>query len=172
MRAVFDRAKVIVDGGETFLCLAVPHREAVQFCAQMEGKKYVAELRPYQKRRSLSANAYFWTLLDKLAGVLQTGKEELYLAYIRQYGLFKDFTLAPDEARTFCHAWEMLGTGWPTQQLDYDADGERVVIRAYYGSSTYTARRMARLINAVAEDCRAQGIDTLTPQELARLTCR
>lgn len=170
MRAVFEKAKVIVDGDDTFLCLSLPHREAKKFVGEMKPRKYIAELKEYREKRSLDANAYLWVLLDKLADALETTKEELYLDYVRNYGIFRDFTLEVEESKTFCHAWEMLGTGWPTEQVDYDSDGERVIIRAYYGSSQYNSRQMSRIINAVVEDCKELGIETLTPVEITRLT--
>ena len=169
MRTVFDKAKVIVDGEETFLCLSIPYREAKKFCGEMKQKKYSVEIKEYREKRSLDANAYLWVLLDKLAEAVGGTKEERYLDYIRSYGMFRDWTLKPDEARTFCHAWRMLGTGWPTEQVGYDVAGEKVVIRAYYGTSTYNTKQMSRIINAVVEDCKAVGIETLTPAELARM---
>ena len=34
------------------------------------GKLYDVEIKQHRKRRSLDANAYFWSLADKLAGIL------------------------------------------------------------------------------------------------------
>lgn len=39
----------------------------------------------------------------------------------------------------------------------------------YYGSSTYDGAQMARLIDNIVQDCKAVGIETMTPDELARL---
>ena len=166
MKTVTESAKWITDGGQTYLCLAVPHREAVKFCGEMEqGKKYDLEIKLHREKRSLDSNRYLWQLLDKLADVLNSTKEELYLGYVQRYGIYRDFTLAEEAVKTFRHAWEMLGVAWPTEQVDYD--GDRVVIRAYYGSSQYNSKQMSRLINAVVEDCKEQGIETLTERELS-----
>lgn len=128
------------------------------------------KIKKHTKKRSLDANAYCWQLLDKLALKLGSTKEELYKAYIKRVGIFKDFSLTEDEAGTFRTAWGMLGTvGWPTEQVDFAPDGERVVIRAYYGSSTYDTRRMSRLIDEIVQDCKEQGIETLTDRELSLL---
>lgn len=126
-------------------------------------------IKKHREKRSRNANSYLWVLLDKLASVLGTTKEELYIGYIREYGVFKDFTLTEDEAKTFCVVWEAFGTGWPTEQVDYAPDGSHVIIRAYYGSSRYNTRRMSRLIDAVVQDCKEQGIETDTPEQLSRL---
>jgi len=169
MKATFDRAKVILDGEDAFLCLAVPYRDAKKFVGEMKQKKYAVEIKEYRPKRSLDANAYLWALLDRLAEALGTTKEELYRLYVKQYGLFRDFSLDSDEVNTFCHAWGMIGTGWITEPVDYTEDGERQVIRAYYGTSTYNSRQFTRILNAVIDECKMQGIETLTPDELARM---
>ena len=126
-------------------------------------------LKKYREKRSSDANGYMWVLLDKLADVLNRTKEDLYIDYIRRFGMFKDFTLTEDEAKTFRVAWENFGTGWPTEQVDYAQDGERVVIRAYYGSSRYNTKQMSRLIDAIVADCQDAGIETLPPQKIDAL---
>lgn len=164
----FSSAKWMRDTDGIWLCLrAENERSAVQFVAEMkQGKRYDAELKEHRENRSLDANAYCWVLLDKLASLLNTTKTELYLRYIKSVGVFKDWTLTEEEAKTFCVAWSMIGTGWPTEAVDFDSDGDRKTIRAYYGSSTYNTKQMSRLIDAIVADCKEQGIETLTPREL------
>ena len=77
--------------------------------------------------------------------------------------------MTEDEAKTFRVAWEKLGTGWPTEQVDYGRDGDRVVVRAYYGSSTYNTKQMSRLIDSIVQDCKDLGIETLPPEKLAAM---
>lgn len=175
MKAVFERAKVIVDGEDTFLCLSVPYYEARKFIGEMKDKKYSLEIKEYREKRSLDANAYLWVLLDKMAAAktrmdrVACVKEDLYVDYVRDCGPFKDFELSMDEAKTFETAWHMLGTGWPTEKVDFTPDGERVTIRAYYGSSTYNTKQMSRLLDLVVQDARALGVETMTPEELESL---
>ena len=138
----------------------------------LHGGDIDADFKKWRDKRSRDANAYMWVLLDKLADVLGREKNDLYIEYVRRYGTFKDFTLTPDEAGTFCHVWHELGTGWPTEQVDYAPDGDHVVIRAYYGSSTYSTKRMSRLIEAIVRDCKELEIETMTPDELSALLSR
>ena len=106
-----------------------------------------------------------------ISGNVMLGKfaEDLYREYVKKFGPFKDFTLTEDEAKTFRAAWTMIGTGWVTEQVDYAPDGDRVIVRAYYGSSRYNSKQMARLIDMVVEDAKELDIETLSPEELARL---
>ena len=151
---VFPRLRRIVDGLD-------------------QGKRYVLEIKEYKELRSMTANRYLWVLCEKLAQEMskekqKVTKEDVYINAVRDVGIYRDFHLEPDEAKSFRTAWSALGTGWPTEQVDYTPDG-KVVIRAYYGSSVYSTGRMARLIDNIVQDCKAVGIETLPPDKLALL---
>ena len=45
-------------------------------------------------------------------------------------------------------------------------------IRSYISSSDYDTAQMSRLIDLVVEDCRENGIETMTPQQLDALKSR
>ena len=166
----FDKAGWMQDREGVWLMLRVPSTAKAQsICEQYENGKYVAELKEHRKKRSMNANNYFWQLADQIAEKLGQEKEELYLAYVKRVGPFKDFTLSEDEAKTFRVAWAMLGTGWPTEQVDYSPSGREVIIRAYYGSSQYNTRQMSRLIDMAVADAKDLGIEVLTPLELERM---
>lgn len=167
---IFDKAGWMQDRDGVWLMLRVPSTAKAQsICEQYENGKYVAELKEHRKKRSMNANNYFWQLVDQIAERLGREKEELYLEYVKRVGPFKDFTLSEDEAKTFRVAWSMLGTGWPTEQVDYSPSGREVIVRAYYGSSQYNTRQMSRLIDMAVEDAKDLGIEVLTPMELDRL---
>lgn len=156
------------EGGVWFKVL-VPYSEAQmarQFVLRQKDKPYTVEVKEKREKRSLDANAYFWKLISDLAEAVGSTKEELYLRYVKDFGPFRDFVLTEEEAKTFRTAWSMLGSGWPTEQVDFTPDGEKVVVRAYYGSSTYNTRQMSRLIDSVVEDCNAVGVETLPPERL------
>lgn len=169
MILTFSEARIQNDNG-LWLCLKVnDHAQARRFIMKKRDRLYDVEIKQHQDKRSLDANNYLWALLNKLAGALHTTKEELYLQKIREVGIYKDFHLTEDEYKTFRVVWEGFGTGWPTEQVDYTPDGERLVIRAYYGSSRYNSRQMARLLDSVVGDCREQDIETLIERELSLL---
>lgn len=129
----------------------------------------------YREKRSKKANAYFWELCGKLAIALSAEggkhtKEDIYKDAIKEIGVYKDFeNISPMDAKTLRHAWEKLGVGWITEQVDYMPDGKNVIVRCYYGSSCYNTKQMSRLINNIVQDCQAVGIETKTPEEIANL---
>ena len=112
------------------------------------------EIKPYKQKRSLSANAYCWVLLDMLADKLHSTKEEVYRQAISHVGVFEEIKIEnPEALKRFKRIWRANGEGWLTKTLD-----EKTIL-AYYGSSTYDTKQMARLIDYVQDECKSQGIE-------------
>lgn len=112
------------------------------------------ELKPHKEKRSLSANAYAWVLMDKLAEKLHTTKEMIYRQAIDHVGVFEEIKVnSPEAGKRFKRIWQQNGLGWLTKTID------ETTILAYYGSSTYNTSQMARLIDFVQEECISQGIE-------------
>lgn len=131
--------------------------------------KLSVEIKPWRERRSLDANAYFFVLADKLATKLGTTKVEIYREFIKDVGANNEVVCVKNSAvERLCYAWERNGLGWLTETFPSKIDGCTNVV-LYYGSSTYDTAQMSRLINLVVEACKEQGIETMTPAELARL---
>jgi hypothetical protein len=123
----------------------------------------------YTESRTNDANRYFWALCEKLAEKLNTTKIDIYLNSIREVGVFYDDEIEAEKVQRRRKAWEMIGTGWLTERVDFSADGNKEVIRFYYGSSSYNKKQMSRLIDNVIQDCKAEGIETRTPEQIANL---
>lgn len=135
-----------------------------------DNKEYKLEIKEHKQKRSLNANSYAWTLLDKLAEKLNLAKTDIYKAYIKEIGGNSDVVCCIDKAvDDLCGAWEGRGIGWLAECEDSKIDG-CTNIRLYYGSSVYDTAQMSRLINLIVQDCKTYGIETLTPEELARLS--
>ena len=171
MKVDIFAARWAVDGEGTWLSVKVPSIHQAQGIVNGidTNKCYTVEITEKKKKRSLNANAYMWQLCQKLAEVNGITKEEVYRQAIKDVGIFQDFALDENAAKTLRKAWEMLGTGWITEQVDYAEDGDRLVIRCYYGSSKYNTKQMSRLIDYIVQDCKACEIETLTPAEISLL---
>lgn len=163
--------------GKAKLLLVLNERQAAEnlYDKFHQVEKLSIDISKYREKRSLNANSYMWVLCGELAKALSDEKEkytkeDIYRNAIKEIGVWKDFEgLSPDDAKTLRHAWEMLGTGWITEQVDYMQDGENVVVRCYYGSSQYNTKQMSRLISNIVQDCEAVGIETKTPDEIANM---
>lgn len=172
MMLLFEKASWMLMPDGAYLMLKCDRKAAASVCDSMTpGKKYQAEIKQYRKKRSLNANSYCWELCTKISEKIPVhSKEDVYRNAIRKLGIYKDFSgLSEGDAKTLRTAWEKLGTGWVTEQVDYMPDGETVVVRCYYGSSTYNTKQMSRLIDFLVEECKELGIETMSPQELKSL---
>jgi hypothetical protein len=160
--------------GQAVLNLAVNEKQIAMACFdELHGcKKLSIKIGKWREKRSNDANAYLWVLCSKLAEKLSEDgsphtKEEIYQSAVKARGIYREQGELPlDFAKTSRTAWEMLGTGWVTEQVDFEQDGDRVIVRYYYGTSTYNTKQMSRLIDSVVEDCKAVGIETLPPDKL------
>lgn len=137
--------------------------------------KLTLRISQYREKRSLEANNYCWHLCGELAEKLSNEKvkytkEDIYRKAIKEIGVWRDDEIEPADVKWRQAAWELIGTGWFSERVDFTADGNKEIIRFYYGSSRYNKKQMSRLIDNIVIDCQEQGIQTKTPAELARLT--
>lgn len=141
-----------------------------QLVDDMNGlEKLSIEIKPYRARRSLDANAYAWVLMDRLAERLNESKEAIYREYIKNIGGNSEIVCIKNAAmERLCEAWSKNGIGWQTDTFPSKLEGCTNVI-LYYGSSTYDSAQMSRLLDLIIQDCKEQGIQTETPDEIARL---
>lgn len=135
----------------------------------LNADKLTIKVSKFRKNRSLDANAYMWVLCDKLADKLGITKEEVYRSHIKDIGVFRAVEIDEKAADTLIHSWGLHGIGWVAERLDHSQHEGFTIIALYYGSSTYNTRQMSRLINGIVDDCKEQGIETLTPDELQQL---
>ena len=127
--------------------LSIKTKEDLRFMFDEFGDADISvEIKKYHPKRSLDANAYFWVLLDKLSSKINEDKAII----------------------TLCKGWERNGLGWQTETFPSKIEGCTNVI-LYYGSSEYDTAQMSRLIDMLVQDCKEQGIETMTPDELSRL---
>lgn len=136
---------------------------------ELNDKTLSIEVKPYRAKRSLDANAYFFVLADKLAAKLGTSKEEVYRNAVRDIGGVSEIVCVKNEAvERLCEGWSKSGIAWQTETFPSKIDGCTNVI-LYYGSSTYTTDQMSRLIDHIVQDCKAVGIETMTPNAIAEM---
>lgn len=162
---MFDVTSAKLSGG--LLCLEVPVYQAHEWLSVFKPGKY--DMEPHREKRSKDANALCWALCTEIGEAIRKEKESVYRDAIKNMSVYKDFTLTESEALTFRAAWGKLGTGWVTEQVDYAPDGDHVIIRAYYGSSTYNTKQMSRLIDILIEDARSVGVATPDDERIRSL---
>ncbi len=131
--------------------------------------KVSVELKPFRAKRSLDSNAYAWVLLDKLSEKLRIPKVTIYREIIKDVGGNSETVCVTNGAvDRLCEGWSKNGIGWITETFPSKIEGCTNVI-LYFGSSTYDTSQMHRFLNLCIELCEENDIDTITPNEKARL---
>lgn len=176
MTLTFTDARIENYGGSdqrgVWLCLKVNEQApARQFVMKKQNRLYDAEIKQHREKRSLDANAYFWLLAGKLSAALQIPPMEIYRQYIPDVG--DNFEIVPVHEEDMDH-WNRLWTDGHDGRMTVDMGPCRKItgyhnVKCYFGSSDYDSAQMARLIDMIVDDCKAQGVETLPPDKLAIL---
>ena len=136
---------------------------------ELMGKDLEAVLKPFKAHRSLDANAYFHVLCDKLRQVLNIPMAECKNHLIASYGQIEYLGEEQAIIKTNIPPETMLKNEYlHTWCVKVNTDGT-YMYRVYRGSHTYNSAEMARLISGTILECKAQGIETATPDELAKM---
>lgn len=128
------------------------------------------EIEVKRKKRSKNANSYFWTLLQQLCLELNLDVIQEYRKRIKELGIFQTFELDTKNVPTFEFLWGDRGLAWFTEKVE--EIGNKTIINAYYGSSSFNSKQMSKLIDNLVQDCRTVGIQTLEDIEIEELIRR
>ena len=120
--------------------------------------------------RSLNANAYFHVLCDKLRQKLNISMAHMKNILITSYGQIEYIS----EGQPLVYK-----TNAPTEYIQELEDAHMKFIKqgedgaywykVYRGSHTYDSKEMSVLLDGTIEEAKSQGIETKTPDEIARL---
>lgn len=158
--------------GKTLLYLSINEKQDALNCYDElhTAEKLSFKIGKYRKKRSLDANSYFWVLCGKLAAKKQHSKIEIYRELIRDIGdNFDIFPVKTDRVDKVIRFWEERGLGWVCDIVGESKHEGYTNVCFYYGSSTYDSKQMSCLIDSVIFECKEQGIQTLPPDEIAKL---
>ena len=130
-----------------------------------EGKLLSVEVKQHRKKRSLNANAYCWALINEMANVLRSSKDEVYIKMLKRYGQSSVVSIVDEAVEVF-----MKSVKYAEEIGDGKVDGKDFThIKVFMGSSNYDSRQMSILIDGIVSECKELGIETMTPHEIARL---
>lgn len=150
------------------ITLFLDTRGSILKLEEMKKDKLSIEIKKYRPKRSLDANAYCWVLIQKLAEKLNVTNEEVYKEAIKEVGVYEVLPVKEEAAVRFIESWKHNGLGWICETSKSKLDGY-INVLAYYGSSTYDSKEMSRLIDLIVYECKLQGIETMTPDQLSIL---
>lgn len=124
-------------------------------------KRY--EVKEVKKRRSITQNAYYWTMLNKLSRKLHIPDSEVHLNMLREYGSCEVMSVGIQvPLSSYFEYYDVMGADW--------VDGEeRRIVKVYKRSSRMDSAEFSHLVEGMRAECEAQEIDVATPEEIARM---
>lgn len=142
-----------------------------------KAKKVSVRASKYREKRSLTANGYYWLLVNKIANALRISKSYCHNQMLRAYGqpeLFDGqilyvFLADTENMEKQVDESETIHLK-PTSKVMQGKKGE--ILRMYItlkGSHDYNTEEMSILIDGVVREAERQGIQTLPKEELERL---
>jgi hypothetical protein len=151
--------------GTALLTLALNQRQSAMNCYdELNGADRLSiKIDKYREKRSLNANSYAWALLTEIGNVLRLSKEDVYFKMLKEYGQSELISVK---------AHIPIG-----EYVDYcEEAGESTLngklfkhYKVYKGSSEFDKREMAIFIDGIVQEAKQLGIDTRTPDEIAKL---
>jgi hypothetical protein len=153
--------------GDIELLLTVKGDKSIigELIAKANEKPYTVEIAPLKKKRSLDANGYLWVLLQKIAEVLHTSKDEIYLEMLARYGVFTHIVVKPNVVERVKDEWRTV-----RELGEVTINGKTgIQLQCFFGSSTYDSKEFSVLLDGVISEAKELGIETLSETEADRM---
>ena len=133
------------------------------FGQPQDGKEHLYEIKERRRKRTLTQNAYYWSMLNQLGRVLRMPTSELHFRMLKEHAPYEVVSARSDiDVSGYFRYFEEIGSG-------FAGGREFTHYRVYKGSSHMDSAEFSRLIDGAREECEAQGISVLTREEIANL---
>lgn len=136
------------------------------------GKDLRITVKEYREKRSLSANAYFHVLCDRLRQKLGISMARCKNHLIADYGQIEYINGQPmiyktNASEDYMMELETLHT--KCIKITEEKGKQVFFYRIYRGSHSYDSAEMRHLIEGTVNECQGLGIETLPKHELERM---
>lgn len=122
----------------------------------------------YHKQKTLNQNGYYWVLLNQLAMVLKTTPQELHERNVQNHSI----PWTDDEGKHLCISI-LKGIAPPSVEHLYwkwiRDEGKCSAYMRIKGTSDCNTEEMGMFLDDLIDECKEQGIETATPEELAKI---
>lgn len=141
-----------------------------------QDKNKLYDIKEHRSRRSMDANAYYWVLVGKLAKKLNISTARLHNLLLRDHGLpfmiDGHISMQPIPDTEAAEEQVLESSTYHLKPTSGVIEGKDGIYRWYIvlrGSSTYNTEEFSGLLNRIVAECKEQGIETMTPEELHRM---
>lgn len=136
-------------------------KKLIPYMLELDDTK-IYEVKEYKEKRNLDQNAKYWKLLNELALTLKIGVEELHFKMLKDYSQRYEI-LAPKDTK-------LRGIEYYEKKTKIIRNGQEfIVYQVFTPSHELNTREFALLLQGLCDECKEQGIETLSPNELKKL---
>ena len=135
----------------------------IQWLFDQQDAEKLYEIKEKKSKRSLTANAYYWSLLNQLASIMRTSSDEAHFMMLRRYSVCEVVSVRSDiKVDGYFRYYEAIGQS--------NLDGKEFThYKIYKGSSQMDSKEFSVLLDGLISECEEVGIPTLTSDEVAKL---
>ena len=128
-----------------------------------QDKDKLFEIKENSKHRTLTQNAYAWSLINELANKLNISKEDMYLKMLKDFGQSTILSIKQEiDISGFFKYYEIIG--------ESELNGKIFThIKVFKGSSQFDTKEMTVFLNGIIQECESVGIPTLTEEQIKKL---
>lgn len=135
----------------------------IQWLFDQQDAEKLYEIKEKKSKRSLTANAYYWSLLNQLASVMRMDNQKCHFLMLRRYGQYEVVSIRSDVSlHGYFKYYEVIGNGFVNGK-------EFTHYKIYKGSSQMDSKEFSVLLDGLISECEEVGIPTLTKTEIAQL---
>lgn len=154
-----------ITGNELILTTSL--QEARQFVYSFKAGEY--EIIPARKKRSQTANAYAWRLINDIALAVKTSPENVYREALRDIPCVCEVICVQNKAvESMERLWTKEHIGRRVEREKSKIDG-CTNLYIYYGSSDFDTKQMSMLIDNLIQDAQNLGLETRPADEINSL---
>lgn len=126
-----------------------------------QDKEQVFEIKEYKSQRNKEQNKKYWKLINKLSLKTKIGIEKIHFEMLKSYSPRYEILVPCDK--------ELRGIEYYERKSKISKNGnEFIVYHVYTPSHELNTAESAILLEGLCEECKAQGIDTRSPEEVMR----
>ena len=128
-----------------------------------QNREKMFEIKEHKQKRTLTQNAYMWSLINEIANRMNLSKEDTYFKMIKDYSQSMLVTIRADiDVSKFFKYYEF-------ERNAKINNVEFKIYKVYEGSSQMDKNEFKVLLDGVIQEAQQLGICTLTPAEIEKL---
>lgn len=163
MQGIIENITIDYKDQKPIIALKLDNKSYLETIEELKQDKLDIKIEKHREKRSLNANNYFWVLCTKIADVLRSSKEEVYLQMLKRYGQSEMISvLAGIDMSKYLKYYEEAGESTLNNKLFKH-------YKVYKGSSEFDSKEFSILLDGIISEAKELNISTIDEIEKERM---